>query len=480
MVLWCRARSYRIIFLAVLIFAAILAGVDGLHSQEGASDVSRSRPEICFRLYRWQEDYLWLSRKTEPPSAYERLKYLHLGGAPENYISLGGEMRYRLDRYEPYLFGLISSGRNWSSNQERIFLHADLHLSRHFRSFVQFDAAKEDGRPIPRSFDQSSPDLRQAFGDLILPAGKESAMLRAGRQELWLGPSRWLSVRDTANIHRTFDGALVEYHGANFTFRGFVARPVSIKPALFDDSTPASEFFRGFYAIMHQPISLPIAVDVYLLGKQQDSAAFTRGTGREDRWTAGTRVTGEVAAVNYVAELAYQFGTFDMADISAWGLFGDLSHSRAGAIVAPRFGVRGHYASGDRDLTSSTLRTFSAPYPSPGEVSGTSLLSVSNMFNLEPYLQLRFSHDVVLGTGWNTIWKASMTDAVYASSGTLISAPGSQAKDIAQVAHLYFTWDVNRFLQVHGFYSHTFAGNYIKDANGRDFDYYRFRIRMRF
>ena len=127
-------------------------------------------------------------------------------------------MRYRLDRYDPYLFGLASSGKTWSSNQERIYLHADLHVSRYFRSFVQFDAAKENGRPVQRTFDQSAPDLRQAFGDLILSAGTGSITLRAGRQELWLGPSRWLSVRDTANIHRSFDGGLVEYPAESSPF----------------------------------------------------------------------------------------------------------------------------------------------------------------------------------------------------------------------------------------------------------------------
>ncbi len=302
-------------------------------------------------------------------------------------------------------------------------------------------------------------------------------MLRVGRQDLWLGPSRWLSLRDGANITRTFDGALAEFRGENLVYRAFAARPVAINPGLFDDTTSGHELFRGLYATVHQPVSLPMTVDAYVLGKK-DSAIFTRGTGDEDRWTAGARVAGTVARLAYVAELAYQFGRFGSADVSAWSFYGTLSHSAEGDVMSPRFGVRGHYASGDRDLAGSTLRTFSAPYPAAGEVSGTSLLSVSNMFNLEPYIQLRFP-SVVLGTGWNMIWRASTADAVYASGGTLIKAPGSQARNIAQVAHLYFTWDVNSFVQVHGFYSHTFAGSYIKDANGRDFDYYRLRVRMR-
>jgi Alginate export len=449
---------------------------DELRSQE--DNVTRPQSEVRFRLHRWQEDYLWLSRKTEPLSDYERLKYIPLGSASENYLSLGGEVRYRFDQYQPYLFGLTSSGRAWASHQERLSLHADLHLSRHFRFFTQIDAAKEDGRPTQRSYDQSAPDLRQAFGDLKVPVGAGTVTLRAGRQDLWLGPSRWLSLRDGGNIIRTFDGGLVEYRSDDLIVRAFAARPVSVGPGLFDDATSQHEWFRGVYATVRRPISLPITVDAYLLGKQ-DNDTFTRGSGNEDRWTVGTRVAGTMASLAYTAELAYQFGRFGTAHISAWGAYGNISYSESSVPLAPRVGLRGHYASGDRDPTGSTLRTFSGPYPASAEVSGTSLLSVSNMFNLEPYLQLRLS-SVVLGTGWNMVWRASTADAVYASSGTLIKAPGSQARDVAQVAHLYFTWDVNRFVQVHGFYSHTFAGGYIKDANGRDFDYYRLRVRMRF
>jgi len=95
----------------VLAAATLLAGLSGLHAQEAPADDSKPKEEIRFRLYRWQEDYLWLSRKTEPLSDYERLKYIPLSGAPTNYLSLGGELRYRLDSYDPYLFGLGASGK---------------------------------------------------------------------------------------------------------------------------------------------------------------------------------------------------------------------------------------------------------------------------------------------------------------------------------------------------------------------------------
>ena len=449
-------------------------------AQETAGDEPRLKEEIRFRLYRWQEDYLWLSRKSGPLSDYERLKYIHLGGAPTNYLSLGGELRYRYDGYNPYLFGLTANGKPFGSHQERLFLHGDLHLTEYFRAFVQFDTAAEAGRPVQRVYDQSKPDLRQAFGDLMMPTGAGTTTLRVGRQELWLGPSRWLAVRDPTNIRRSFDGALLEYRDEVFTLRGFAARPVLISPGLFDDTTSAIEAFRGFYLRASRPFSLPVSIDLYLLGKQLNNATYARGSGREDRWTAGGRAAGKLAALDYVIEGSYQFGTFGSADISAWGFFTDISRAFEGFSVTPRLGLRSHYASGDRDLKESTLRTFSAPYPAASVIAEMSLLSVSNTFNLQPYIQLTLPYNLVLGANWNWVWKPTAADSVYGPIGTLITAPTSSASTVAQIGQLDMTWDVTPFLQVHALYAHIFAGDYIKAATGRDFDYYRLQIMTRF
>jgi hypothetical protein len=361
-----------------------------------------------------------------------------------------------------------------------MFLHGDLHLTEYFRAFVQFDAAAEAGRPVQRAFDQSAPDLRQAFGDLILPTGKGTTTLRFGRQELWLGPSRWLAVRDPTNIRRSFDGALLEYRDDVFIFRGFAAKAVLIYPGLFDDPTSSSEAFRGFYLRTRRLFSLPVSVDLYLLDKQLDRVTYARGSGREDRWTGGGRAAGKLASLDYAIEGAYQFGTFGSADISAWGFFADVSRAFEGFGVTPRFGLRSHYASGDRNLKESTLRTFSAPYPAASVISEMSLLSVSNAFNLQPYVQLTLPYNLVLGANWNWIWKATAADSVYGPIGTLITAPHSTASTVAQIGQVDMTWDVTRFLQVHALYAHIFAGDYIKAAKGVDFDYYRLQIMTRF
>jgi hypothetical protein len=53
------------------------------------------------------------------------------------------------------------------------------------------------------------------------------------------------------------------------------------------------------------------------------------------------------------------------------------------------------------------------------------------------------------------------------------------ALDVAQIGQIDLTWDITRFVQLHALCSRTFAGQYIKDAGGRSFDYCRLQILAR-
>ncbi|WKW51380.1 alginate export family protein [Rhodomicrobium lacus] len=453
-----------------------------------------SKEEIEFKFYRWKEDYSWLAKTDEPLTGYEQLKYMPLFGSPENYISFGGEIRYRLDTFAPYLFDLNASQKDFASNQERILLHTDVHLSENFRAFLQVDASTEDGRVFTRAYDQSGLDLRQGFADFILPSADQGTLtIRLGRQELWLGPTRWLAVRDPTNIRRTFDGALVEYVNGGLTVRVFDAKPVIIDKGWFDDTTSEVETFKGVYAIAKKPLGAPFTVETYLMDREQQSVRYARGTAHEERWTLGSRVTGDIGPVKYAVEGAYQFGTFGSADISAFGFNSDIS-SGVGSLVGipkdseikPRLGFRTHYGTGDRNLSDGTFRTFAAPYPAASEIAEMSLIGLSNAINVSPYIQFQLPHDIFIEVNWNWVWKDTIADSVYGPPGTILRAAGSTARGVADIAEVQLEWDVNTFVKVEAVYAHVFAGDYISaargtdGASGSDFDYGRAQVMIRF
>lgn len=189
-----------------------------------------------------------------------------------------------------------------------------------FRAFVQLDTSHENGRPVQRAYDKSAPDLRQGFVETVLPLEAGNAMLRAGRQELYLGDSRWLSVRDPTNIRRSFNGFLAEYNDRTLSLRAFAAHPVNIMSGSFDDDTLNSELFRGGYAVVRTPFDLPVTIDTYVYGRRQASVTYARGTAAEDRWSGGVRIASQLRGLELTGEATYQWGWFGTAAISATGL----------------------------------------------------------------------------------------------------------------------------------------------------------------
>jgi hypothetical protein len=144
----------------------------------------------------------------------------------------------------------------------------------------------------------------------------------------------------------------------------------------------------------------------------------------------------------------------------------------------PRIGLRAHYASGDDNLKNHTFHNFTGAYPVASVISEMSLLSVSNVTNLRPYVQLFTRRGVVLDANWNFVRKVAVADSVYGPIGMLFTAKDSTSLDVARIGQLDFTWDINHFVQLHALYAHIFAGQYTRDAGGRDFDYYRLQMML--
>jgi len=122
-----------------------------------------------------------------------------------------------------------------------------------------------------------------------------------------------------------------------------------------------------------------------------------------------------------------------------------------GASVAPRIGLRAHYASGDDNLKNHPFHNFTGAYPVASVISEMSLLSVSNVTNLRPYVQLFTRRGVVLDANWNFVRKVAVADSVYGPIGMLFTAKDSTSLDVARIGQLEFTGDINHFVQLKRF-----------------------------
>src|SRR5262249_9858449 len=184
---------------------------------------------------------------------------------------------------------------------QRYLLSGDLHYQDTFRIFGQFMSELEDGRVDgPRPTDEDDFDLHQGFFDLKVDLEiSGNFTTRIGRQEMFYGSQRLVSVRESPNIRLSFDGVRFIYQNDRLNVSAFATKPVKTKDAYFDDEPNPDATFWGVYGAT--PLSfLPAGnLDFYYLGIENDKAAYNQGTGREVRHSIGTRIWGSKASWDY-------------------------------------------------------------------------------------------------------------------------------------------------------------------------------------
>jgi len=87
--------------------------------------------------------------------------------------------------------------------------------------------------------------------------------------------------------------------------------------------------------------------------------------------------------------------------------------------------------------------------------------------------------NAVFGVSWNFVRKVTTADSVYGPIGTITTARNSTALDVAQIGQVDLTRDISRFVQRHAPYARIFAGQCMKDAGGRSFEYCRLQVMAR-
>ena len=122
----------------------------------------------------------------------------------ETTLTLGSDARVRAQGYWPLDFGIgntMNSHRGDSYTLFRGLMHGDLRVGKHAQMFMQFGAYDESGRRGgAESTDQSNIDLQQGF----LAWNGDRFSLRAGRQEVILGTSRLIAVREGSQYPSCF------------------------------------------------------------------------------------------------------------------------------------------------------------------------------------------------------------------------------------------------------------------------------------
>jgi hypothetical protein len=335
-------------------------------------------------------------------------------------LTFGADARIRTQGYWPLDFGI---GSQTSGNDYTLFrgmAHGDLRIRNHVQLFVQFGVYDEIGRRGgPISVDRSNPDLQQGF----LAWNGKALSLRLGRQEITLGTSRLLSVREGPNIRLAFDGARTSWHQESYRVDAFVFRPILNRSGAFDDTANKSQSLSGVYATFTPEIMSPLKIDLYWLRYERDQGQFAITQGRERRDSFGTRLFGSTRGWDWNLETVFQTGHFSNQIIRAWTVASDTGFTFSTLPWSPRLGLRTDIASGDKNLDDGRLGTFNALYPNPTYLSEAALLAPGNLMDLHPILTINPGPQLKIMLGWNFLWKHHKEDAVYTPPAPLVAIP---------------------------------------------------------
>lgn len=439
---------------------------------EGQSQPQSPSPP-AYRAFRYDEDCRSFADPALRTGLLDGLKYIPLSDSdPDTYLTLSGEARTRYESTRSPGFGLQGVGHN-DYVLQCFLVGADLHVTPHFRTFVQLVSGLDGGAELsPPPTQENKFDVQQAFADLLLgnPDGNRFR-LRGGRMEMGYGSYRLVSSRDSTNVRLSFDGLRGTFDTERLTVDGFLTRPVQPENGYFDDGQNDGQAFWGLYAALKPDAATGVVVDAYHFGLHRDSATFAAGTADEDRHTVETRLWRKSLGFDYDIEGVFQFGSFGDQGIRAWSVASHVGYTVGRAAWKPRIALKANIASGDADPGDGMLGTFDGLFPKNNYFSEAALLVPSNFFDIHPSIQVRPHETVVLVLDWDPYWRYSADDAVYAPGRIAIPATASDGRYVGSTVSAQVDWTISRYASLSANHTHFFAGTVVDEAGGSDFDF---------
>jgi hypothetical protein len=422
----------------------------------GRSQCKKSRPVL--QPLRYDEDWSLLANQDCKKEPLDTIKYISLGSKGW-YLSIGGEIRYKYERYENPGFGTDLRTPSGYILQ-RYLLHTDWHLGNLFRLFAQFQSGLEEGRRGgPRLTDEDVADLHQGFLDIT--DSSRNLRLRIGRQEIEFGSGHIIGESEGLNIRRAFDGFRFTFRRGRWTWNSTFTHPVLIRPNTFaiPDHTQ-TEWGAGFTRAQETG-----GWGGYYFGLNRKLDAFNGKIGHEIRETLGSRIWNRGKTFDYDADFIFQTGTFAGGHILAGAISSSDGMTLRRLKFRPRLGVRFDYASGDSNRPSNNVNTFNPLFPNPMYSTLSALLGPSNLTDLGPTIRLTIDSRTAITPEMPFYWRSSIHDGIY-NFATILIRPGnlSSARFVGYQPGVVVEHAFTPHLSSTAGYFHFFAGDFLKQT----------------
>jgi hypothetical protein len=211
------------------------------------------------------------------------------------------------------------------------------------RKFGEEDNTLSDGSAANIDLHQGYFAIKNAFN---LPVDA-----KVGRMEVNFGPQRLVGAVGWHNIGRSFDGILLNLHGSNFKLNTFWLDEV--ETGGFDD-TGDRDVFGGYG---DWKISENYSGQPFLIWQRESPSNML------NRYTLAFYVKGAAGALSHETEFAFQGGTLQDLDVSAYMAALNVAYKLGvGGRLQPVIGGGVDYLSGDDDPTDDKHKVFDTLY----------------------------------------------------------------------------------------------------------------------
>jgi len=432
-----------------------------------ATTCAEKRPSVLFN--RWQEDWSVLASPCVEKEPLDRLKYIPLGGDPGSYLSLGANLRERLEVNDAPLFG-IGSGSSDTYLLQRVEVSADARIGQHLQFFVQLDDARPFDKDSVSPVDKNPLDLEQAFVAWTSPLGGGTVKFRVGRQEMAFDLQRFISVRDGPNVRQTYDGIWADYEYQKWRFIGYATQPVQNRDVTtFDDVSNRHLTFSGV-RFERQGVG-PGDLSGYYSRYNRSDARFLDATGDEHRDVFDLRYSGKVGRADWDVESMLQTGHVGDKTIGAWAV-GSLAGYTLELPWTPRIGVQIDSASGDRHPGDGRVGTFNPLFPNGYYFTLAGYTGYANLIHIKPSVTLKPSSRLSLLAAVGFQWRETTGDAVYQQGSAVVpGTAGHGSLWTGMYAQLRADWTIASNLVGSVEAVHFQVGDSIRNAGGSNADY---------
>ena len=450
--------------------------ITSLPANAQEAPITTQRP--VYQTQRHNEDWSFLREQDQNPSDmhdfWDPIKHISLSDDDNIYMSLGGQLQTRLEHWEDFAFGSPPNDDE-TFLLGRLLLHSDIHFGENVRFFVEGKTALSTDRDLPggrRTLDVDSLALEQVFLDITIPFDDDASLtLRPGRQQFLFGKQRLVSPLPWANTQRRWDGASAILNTRGWTIQGFWSQFSPVQKYDFNDPDSQTQFY-GMYATTKFENLNNLGLDLYVFGLDRDDiVSFNGTTGREERYTIGGRVFGNIAdtGFDFDLEAAYQFGSVGAGDVRAFMVGSEVGYRFADTAWSPRFSIGFDYASGD-NAPGGDVETFNQLFPLGHAYLGyMDFIGRQNIIDLNAGVSFKPMKKMTVAVKGHLFWRADDNDALYNAGGGVIRAGAfGSSSEVGQEIDLTFNYQFNRHIKGLLGYSHFFPGDFLDESGSAD------------